>query len=83
MKTQPASFLLRDRFHLGAEKQAPQYGSCLLVALFYFTDFQLVEYIPKPAFSCLMVLAAIDMCRTWIYGSFKKTKDKLEWMVRA
>jgi hypothetical protein len=68
-------------FKLGAEAAAPQYGSCLLVLFFYATDFTLVQYIPKPAFSCLMVLAGLDMCRTWIIGSFLKTKAKSEWMV--
>lgn len=68
-------------FKLGAERRAPQYGSCLLVFVFYMTDFRLVQYIPKPAFSCLMVLAGLDMIRTWIIGSFLKTQAKLEWMV--
>ena len=68
-------------FKLGAEAAAPQYGSCLLVLFFYATDFTLVQYIPKPAFSCLMVLAGLDMCRTWILGSFLKTKAKSEWIV--
>ena len=68
-------------FHLGAEATPPQYGSCALLLLFYWTDFRLVQYIPKPAFSCLMVLAGIDMCRSWIVGSWFKTKDKLEWTV--
>ena len=44
-------------FQLGAEKAPPQYGSCLLVLLFYCTNFSLVQFIPKPAFSSLMVLA--------------------------
>jgi MFS superfamily sulfate permease-like transporter len=68
-------------FQLNAEKPAPQYGSNLLLLAFYLSDFQLVQYIPKTAFSCLMVLAGIDMCRTWLIGSFFKTKDKMEWAV--
>ena len=68
-------------FKLGAEGQAPQYGSCLIVLLFYMNNFEWVEYIPKPTFSCLMVLAAIDMIRTWMVGSFLKTKSKTEWAV--
>ena len=68
-------------FRLGAEIKPPQYGSCLLVLLFYFTDFSLVQYIPKPAFSCLMVLAGLDMTRTWLIGSYFKTRSKAEWMV--
>ena len=68
-------------FRLGAEGTPPQYGSCALLLLFYVTNFQAVQYIPKPAFSCLMVLAAIDMCRNWMVQSFFKCKDKIEWMV--
>ncbi|GAX27165.1 hypothetical protein FisN_13Lh286 [Fistulifera solaris] len=68
-------------FQLNAEKPAPQFGSNLLLLAFYLSDFQLVQYIPKTAFSCLMVLAGIDMCRTWLIGSFFKTNDKLEWAV--
>jgi hypothetical protein len=77
-------------FKLGAEAKSPQYGSCVLVLLFYMTDFQFVQYmtdfqfvqyIPKPAFSCLMVLAGLDMIKTWLIGSYLKTEAKLEWMV--
>lgn len=68
-------------FKLGAEKTAPQYGSCLLVLVFYLTDFRLVQYIPKAAFSSLMVLAGLDMAKTWTVDSFRKTKNKTEWMV--
>jgi MFS superfamily sulfate permease-like transporter len=68
-------------FKLGAESKAPQFGSCVLVLLFYLTNFQFVQYIPKPAFSCLMVLAGLDMIKTWVVGSFLKTQAKMEWMV--
>ena len=68
-------------FKLGCEGVGPQYGSILLISVFYLTDFQLVQYIPKPAVSCLMVLASIDMCKTWLVSSYLKTKSKLEWMV--
>lgn len=68
-------------FQLGAERSPPQYGSCILLVIFYVTDFSLAQYVPKPAFSCLMVLAGLDMCRKWTYESFFKTKDKLEWAV--
>lgn len=66
---------------LGAEGIAPQVGSVLLLSLFYLTDFQLVAYIPKPAFSSLLVLAFIDMTSTWFIGSYFKTKEKMEWLV--
>ncbi len=68
-------------FKLRAETPPPQYGSCLLIVLFYFSNFTLVQYIPKPAFSALMVLAGLDMVRTWTYDSFWKTKAKVEWCV--
>lgn len=45
------------------------------------TDFQLVGYIPKPAFSSMLVLAFIDMIYTWFYKSYFKTQDKFEWLV--
>jgi MFS superfamily sulfate permease-like transporter len=56
-------------------------GSVLLLLVFYLTDFQLVGYIPKPAFSAMLVLSFIDMTYTWFYKSYFKTKDKSEWMV--
>jgi hypothetical protein len=68
-------------FKLRAETPPPQYGSCLMILFFYFSNFTLVQYIPKPAFSALMVLAGLDMVRTWMYDSFWKTKAKWEWCV--
>lgn len=59
----------------------PQYGSVALLAFFYLTDFQMVCYLPKPAFSCLLVLAFLDMIKTWIVQSFRKTRKKAEWAV--
>jgi MFS superfamily sulfate permease-like transporter len=66
---------------LGAEGVAPQLGSVLLLSLFYLTDFQAVSYIPKPAFSSLLVLAFIDMTSTWFVKSYFKTREKMEWLV--
>ena len=66
---------------LGAEGNAPQYGSVALVVIFYATDFQLVQYIPKAAFSCLLVLAFLDMTSTWIFKSYAKTRNKWEWSI--
>lgn len=68
-------------YTLGAESLAPQIGSVLLLLVFYLTDFQLVGYIPKPAFSSMLILSFIDMIYTWFYKSYFKTKDKLEWLV--
>lgn len=68
-------------FHLGAEGMEPQFGSVILLCFLYFTNFSVVQYIPKPAFSSLMVLAGLDMLRTWLVESYFKTKAKAEWMV--
>jgi SulP family sulfate permease len=66
---------------MGAEGEAPQFGSFALLWIFYLTDFVFVRFIPKPAFSCLLVLAFLDMVSIWLIGSYKKTKQKWEWMV--
>ena len=68
-------------YAIGAESAAPQYGSILLLVVFYLTDFGLVEYIPKAAFSSLLVLSAVDTLAVWFVGSFSKTLDWTEWMV--
>jgi sulfate permease, SulP family len=68
-------------YSLGAEGLGPQIGSVLLLLVFYLTDFQIVVYIPKPAFSSMLVLASIDMMWNWFYKSYFKAKDKIEWMV--
>ena len=36
---------------------------------------------PKAAFSCLLVLAALDTFHTWLLRSYSKTKEKTEWLV--
>ena len=66
---------------LRAEGVAPQYGSVLLLIAFYLTDFQLVGYIPKAAFSCLIVLAFLDIMIVWFVRSYQKTSEKMEWLV--
>jgi sulfate permease, SulP family len=53
----------------------------MLLVGFYLTDFQLVAYIPKPAFSSLLVLSCMDMMYTWLVKSYLKTKEKMEWIV--
>jgi len=68
-------------YMLGAEGLAPQIGAVLLLLIFYLTDFQIVGYIPKPAFSSMLVLSFFDMTHAWFFRSFLKTQDKLEWMV--
>ena len=44
-------------------------------------NFEIVGYIPKPAFSSLLVLAFIDMIYNWFVKSYFKTKEKMEWLV--
>ena len=68
-------------YTLGAEKVAPQLCSVLFLLLFYLTSFEMVSYIPKPAFSSLLVLAFIDMMWTWLIKSYFKTRSKIEWLV--
>lgn len=53
----------------------------MILSAFYLSNFQLVGYIPKPAFSSLLVLAFIDMISTWAIKSYFKTKEKMEWLV--
>ena len=76
---------LRSPLHrfqqLRAEHVAPQIGSVLALLYFYMTDFELVQYIPKTAFSSLLVLAFYDMMATWFIKSYFKTKEKIEWLV--
>lgn len=60
---------------------APQFGSIFLLCVFYLTDFRLIAYVPKMAFSCLLDLAFIDICLTWFIKSYFKTKEKMEWLV--
>ena len=55
--------------------------SVLLLSVFYLTNFELVGFIPKPAFSSLLVLAFIDMISNWFVRSYFKTKEKVEWLV--
>ena len=68
-------------FAIGADRPAPQYGSVVLLILFYVTDFTIVQYIPKTAFSSLLVLGAVDTLMVWFFGAFQKTQDLTEWMV--
>jgi hypothetical protein len=68
-------------FAIGAEGQAPQYGSILLLFVFYCTNFNLVRFIPKTAFSALLVLSSLDTLMVWFVGAYRKTQDLLEWLV--
>lgn len=68
-------------YAIGAGGPAPQYGSILLLIIFYLSDFDLVRYIPKCCFSSLLVLGAVDTFVVWFFLSYKKTQDLMEWMV--
>ena len=59
---------------LRAENTAPQVGSAILLFFFYLTDFKMVGYIPKMAFSSLLLLAFLDMMHTWLIKSYTRTK---------
>ena len=68
-------------YAIGADGPAPQYGSVILLLIFYFTDFQLVQYIPKTVFSSLLVLGAVDTLVVWFIGAYHKTQDFVEWLI--
>lgn len=72
---------LISSLQLGADALAPQIGSVILLSIFYLTNFHLVVYVPKPAFSSVLCLAAIDMLDGWFIKSFQKTRSKIEWLV--
>jgi len=68
-------------YAIGADAPAPQYGSIILLVGFYLMDFEVVKYIPKTAFSSLLVLGAVDTLTVWFFGAFHKTQDLAEWLV--
>lgn len=49
--------------------------------LLYCTDFKLLNFIPKAAFSSLIVKSALDTLDAWLIKSYNKVKDKSEWVV--
>ena len=68
-------------FAIGADGRAPQYGSIFLLFLVYCTNFNLVRFVPKSAFSSLLVLGAVDTLVVWFVGAYRKTQDLMEWLV--
>ena len=60
---------------------APQYGSMVLLAIFYFTEFGIVGYLPKITFSSLLFVSSVEMIETWFFNSYKKSATKSEWIV--
>ncbi len=69
-------------YAIGAGKAAPQYFSViLLLVAFYSSGFELVRYIPKAAFSSLLVLSAVDNIMTWFIKPISKMDNLMEWTV--
>ncbi|CAJ1939327.1 unnamed protein product [Cylindrotheca closterium] len=71
----------KTMYAIRADGLAPQLGSILLLLVFFLTDFDVVQYIPKAAFSSLLVLGAVDTLAVWFFDSFTKTLDVTEWLV--
>jgi MFS superfamily sulfate permease-like transporter len=69
-------------YAIGAGKPAPQYFSIvLLLVAFYTSGFELVRFIPKAAFSSLLVLSAADNILNWFIKPISKMDNLLEWSV--
>ena len=69
-------------YAIGADKPAPQYFSVfLLLVAFYSSGFELVRFIPKAAFSSLLVLGATDNIIIWFLRPISKMDNLLEWSV--
>lgn len=68
-------------FKIGVVGAMPQYGSMILLAVFYFTEFGIVSYLPKITFSSMLFVSSIEMIESWLLNSYKKTAVKSEWIV--
>jgi MFS superfamily sulfate permease-like transporter len=69
-------------YAVGAGSAAPQYLSIfLLLVVFYCSGFEIVQFIPKTAFSSLLVLSAADNIVTWFIKPISKMDTFLEWSV--
>jgi MFS superfamily sulfate permease-like transporter len=51
------------------------------MAYFYATDMSMIAFIPKIAFSCLLVLSSINILNLWFVSSYSKMRQKEEWLV--
>merc|ERR1712238_128002 len=72
----------KTMYAVGAGGVAPQYLSIfLLFVVFWFFGFELVRFIPKTAFSSLLVLGATDNIVTWFINPLSKMDTLLEWSV--
>jgi hypothetical protein len=68
-------------YKLGAVGATPQYGSIVLLAIFYLTKFDVVGFLPKLTFSSLLFVSSFEMIEAWFIASYKKTVVKSEWAV--
>ncbi len=68
-------------FKIGARGKAPQYGSLILLVIFYMTKFELVGYFPRLVFSTLLFISSMDLLNNWFILSYNKTADKREWLI--
>lgn len=69
-------------YAIGAGGSAPQYLSVALLFLaFSMSGFDLVRFIPKTAFSALLVLGAVDNFVTWFLRPLSRMATVLEWSV--
>ncbi len=41
----------------------------------------MIAFIPKIAFSCLLVLSSINILNSWFLTSYSKMRQKEEWLV--
>ena len=76
----PINAVSTTMYAMGADGVIPQLGSILLLFLVYLTDFSMVQYIPKAAFSSLLVLGAVEILAIYFVKSFQKTQDWIEWI---
>ena len=76
----PINAVSTTMYAMNAEGAIPQLGSVLLLLLVYLTDFSLVQYVPKVAFSSLLVLGAVELLAIYLVKSFQKTQDWIEWV---
>jgi len=68
-------------YKIGAIGTSPQYGSIILLAVFYLTKFDIVGFLPKLTFSSLLFVSSFEMIEVWFFASYKKTAVKNEWAV--
>ena len=76
----PINAVSTTMYAMGADGAIPQLGSVLLLLLVCLADFAMIPYIPKTAFSSLLVLGAVEILSIYFVKSFQKTQDWFEWL---